>query len=878
MRSHVSSSAARGDTGHLQTLERRLLMAIVNVDTAAELIAAVNNGAVGDQINVAAGTYVIDEPLKPKGSMIIDGAGAGQTIIRGATSWNPGTAGLPDNGTSISSTNRNAYLFSFPDNTKDVTITDMTLNGPQLHGALLGSNCDNLELGNLKIDDFLWSGVRTFLMDGASIHDNEFVNTGGRWQSGSPGTTGGVTGGGIYVTYMKTSEIWNNNFYRTNSGQERNFYGIKGREARNSRIHHNTINVGFSIEFPFEHDYNVEIDHNYLRGTVSIPKSGGGTVPSGGYTFHIHHNYMKQSYALEFPRHGIEINNNLMDFATTDDGGNLITNFAGSGDTASTQPIKVHNNLIKNPGRGLYNSNGAIANNFQFYNNHVIGNTTVNNRTDGMFGFPGTTDFSTIQIKDNIFEFNGTARPLFKNTASRQSVVSNNTLTNVSDSGTYSNPNTGATRGPLAALNFTLGKNDEYTVNGWNLSQTGTAPAAPSGLIASAASSSAINLSWSDNSSNETGFEVQYKASSSSTWLALVTTGADDESHQATGLLASTSYDFRVRATNASGSSAWSNLASATTQAAPSQGTNLATSGTISAFSAEQVGNEAAKAIDGIEGDDNNRWSASGYPQWIEIDLGSDKSLTGTSLDTYADRAYKFKVEARTASGTYSTIVDRTGNTSAGPINDTLGSAVTARFVKLTVTGASGYTGTWVSVREFKVFGSSASQQPSSITASEDAFVRGGSFASTNYGAELNLQAKDDSNSSYDRESYLKFNLGSISSAVSDAKLKLKVTNGGSDAATTTFDVLLVPTDTWSQGSLTWNSKPATSTLLGSFTGAPIGSTIEVDVTGGVNSQLADGTLSLAIVSTQTGSQRWIDFASSEVTTAADRPTLVITP
>jgi hypothetical protein len=458
----------------VETLESRTLLAVVNVSNVSQLVNAVNNGAAGDQINVAAGTYTLTAPLAPKAGMIIDGAGAGQTIITGASTWTPSTAGLPDNDTGVSSVNRGAYLFSFPDNTANVKLTDMTLTGPRLHGAVFGNNPDGLELANLRIDDFLWSGVRTFSMDNARIHDNHFVNAGGRWQSGAPGVSGGITGGGIYATWMKTSEIWNNRFDRTNLAPEREYYGIKGREARNTRVHHNTINVNFSIEFPHENDSYVEIDHNYLLGTVSIPKHGGGSVPTGTnpYTFYIHHNYFRPSYSLEWARNGAEVSHNLFDFNTAEDKGNLISNFAGGANPVSNGPTKFHNNLIKNPGRGIYASNGHVYNNFSFYNNHVIGNTTATPRTEGMFGLPTATTFSTIQIKDNIFQFNGQSRPLFRNTASYASVISNNALTNVSDAGNYSNPNTGATRGPTAPLNFTVGVNNQYTVNGWNIAPT----------------------------------------------------------------------------------------------------------------------------------------------------------------------------------------------------------------------------------------------------------------------------------------------------------------------------------------------------------------------------------------------------------------------
>ena len=55
--------------------------------------------------------------------------------------------------------------------------------------------------------------------------------------------------------------------------------------------------------------------------------------------------------------------------------------------------------------------------------------------------------------------------------------------------------------------------------------------AAPSGLSASAAGSTQINLTWSDNSSNETGFAID-RATDSGFTQNLVTTTAWAECHQ----------------------------------------------------------------------------------------------------------------------------------------------------------------------------------------------------------------------------------------------------------------------------------------------------------------------------------------------------------
>ena len=92
-------------------------------------------------------------------------------------------------------------------------------------------------------------------------------------------------------------------------------------------------------------------------------------------------------------------------------------------------------------------------------------------------------------------------------------------------------------------------------------------PNAPSGLAAQAASSSAVNLSWQDNSSNETSFRVEQLVNGA--YQEVQNLAAGTTSAQVTGLAASTSYSFRVRAANAAGYSAYSNVATATTQAVP---------------------------------------------------------------------------------------------------------------------------------------------------------------------------------------------------------------------------------------------------------------------------------------------------------------------
>jgi len=96
-------------------------------------------------------------------------------------------------------------------------------------------------------------------------------------------------------------------------------------------------------------------------------------------------------------------------------------------------------------------------------------------------------------------------------------------------------------------------------------------PATPSGLTATAVSSSAIDLTWVDESSDEIGFTVERSPNGSTNWVEIATLGAGMESHGDTGLDAATQYFYRVSAWNNNGSEGYT-TASATTGDAPPPG------------------------------------------------------------------------------------------------------------------------------------------------------------------------------------------------------------------------------------------------------------------------------------------------------------------
>ncbi len=96
-----------------------------------------------------------------------------------------------------------------------------------------------------------------------------------------------------------------------------------------------------------------------------------------------------------------------------------------------------------------------------------------------------------------------------------------------------------------------------------------TPPAAPTGLTATAQSTSEIGLAWTDNANNETGFTVESK-SPGGTYQEIGSVGANVTAFAATGLDAAGLYFFRVRATGSGSTfSAYSNEASEATDAVP---------------------------------------------------------------------------------------------------------------------------------------------------------------------------------------------------------------------------------------------------------------------------------------------------------------------
>jgi hypothetical protein len=126
------------------------------------------------------------------------------------------------------------------------------------------------------------------------------------------------------------------------------------------------------------------------------------------------------------------------------------------------------------------------------------------------------------------------------------------------------NEGTGVIGPPVFPGGF--GYMNEYSID----NPGGTPPAAPGSLVALAATHSQINLSWDDNSDDELTFEIESSPDPETVGFSFIDyVLAGTTTYQDTELAADSTWYYRVKATNSSGSSGYSNVASATTDAAP---------------------------------------------------------------------------------------------------------------------------------------------------------------------------------------------------------------------------------------------------------------------------------------------------------------------
>lgn len=162
----------------------------------------------------------------------------------------------------------------------------------------------------------------------------------------------------------------------------------------------------------------------------------------------------------------------------------------------------------------------------------------------------------------------------------------------------------------------------------------------------------------------------------------------------------------------------------------------------------------------------------------------------------------------------------------------------------------------------------------------DDAYVRGGSYGSQNFGIESGMMVKNDggSSSSYWRQAYLKFTLPETTGdAVTSAKARLYLSSIGT--AVGTENVYLVSND-WTESTITANNAPALGEVIAAFDpkSAQDGY-VEIDLTAAVQQALNEGQQYLSVAvqhAAQAGGSTDIQIAAFESAEKSQRPRLTV--
>lgn len=173
------------------------------------------------------------------------------------------------------------------------------------------------------------------------------------------------------------------------------------------------------------------------------------------------------------------------------------------------------------------------------------------------------------------------------------------------------------------------------------------APVSPSGLIATAASAGQITLTWTDVS-GEAGYKVE-RSLDGVTWTQIAITSANATSFTNSGLSASTTYSYRVRATNNGGDSGFTNVASATTLAAvtlPSAPSGLVATG-VSKSRVDLTWVDNASNEQGVK----IERSSNGGSTWTQVAQVGANVTTFSDLTVSARKTYLYRVLAYNTAG-----------------------------------------------------------------------------------------------------------------------------------------------------------------------------------------------------------------------------------
>lgn len=446
-------------------------------------------------------------------------------------------------------------------------------------------------------------------------------------------------------------------------------------------------------------------------------------------------------------------------------------------------------------------------------------------------------------------------------------------------------------------------------------------PSDPERLYVNIMSCGENALHWRDKSDNEDGFSIERKAGTGS-FTQIAQVGSNIGSYTDYTTSADIHYIYRVRAHNTAGNSAYTNEADAYCE----EGNSPPYVQWPQFFSPPPPLDNMIKQSVTVSDDDgvDDRYGSFDIIYWYIAD--DDQGTNMTSINPYPSHTVLFSSDQYLGKYIFYECIPVAGQGTSpghlvtssyfGPVttddigyaltvtrNDTMGSITTTpgywdgnygwdiydpgTLVTISANANAGYkfvrwegdaTGTENPLLFTMnsntvinaIFNEVISEQTEILSPIADSYVQGGSAASDNNGTSTSIIVKTSPTPEYDRTGYLKFDLSGITSSISNATLRLNV---GSTSAVNHV-VKFVSDDSWTENSITYNNRPAASSVLDTSAVPASGEWIEFDITALTETErMNDGIMSVALMGLV---ETWVTYRSKEYSDPALHPQLVV--
>jgi hypothetical protein len=252
---------------------------------------------------------------------------------------------------------------------------------------------------------------------------------------------------------------------------------------------------------------------------------------------------------------------------------------------------------------------------------------------------------------------------------------------------------------------------------------------------------------------------------------------------------------------------------------------------------------------------------------WMDYAVNVETAGTYTVSFRVASQVTTGKIELRNSAGT--TLATLTQG-STGNWQTWVTQSVTANLAAGNQTLRIYYTGAGLNINWIQ-FTATTGSTTVTLNPTADAYVRGGTYAATNYGttADLFVKSAPETDGLYTRKAYMQFSVAGMT-GVESAVVRLYA------GTVSPFSVKVnETTDSWTETAINWNNAPVAGTLIATTAITAAGAYYEWNVTSFVQSQAAgDGIVSLVFSDAATTNAQII-FSSKEAT--SNKPQLVVT-